>query len=162
MPRLTTVSIVLMLAAMGLPALAGFPGEFAILLGAFQTRTTFAAAGVFGLFLLSALFVWTIERIFFGKVTHEEERHPPDLRVREAWILMPAVAIVLLFGIWPQGLFKNIVPSSNAFVILSHRIAMFPSANTTNPPSLPGPEVTLPAPEEPAIENTPATPDFTR
>jgi NADH-quinone oxidoreductase subunit M len=43
-----------------------------------------------------------VERVFFGKITKAENRSLPDLSVREAFVLAPMVALIVVMGLVPQ------------------------------------------------------------
>ncbi len=102
MPRYATAALVLFLASMGLPLLNGFIGELMILQGAWAARPLWAAIAVSGIVLGAAYLLWLYQRVFWGEVTHEENRTLPDLTLRETCTLAPLLALCLIIGVWPK------------------------------------------------------------
>ena len=60
---------------MGLPLLNGFIGEFMILQGAFAANRVWAYWAVSGVVLGAAYLLWLYQRVFWGKITNEENEH---------------------------------------------------------------------------------------
>jgi len=136
LPALSAAFIFLGLSSMGLPGLNNFAGEFLVLMGSFQTRTPYAAAAILGLVFGAVYILWAIARVFFGPLKNEEERRMPDLRFREYSSLVPIAAIVILVGVWPQGLLEKVWRSSDAFIRLAKRVEMIaPSSKAVRPDS---------------------------
>jgi NADH-quinone oxidoreductase subunit M len=87
---------------MGLPLLNGFVGEFLILQGAFAANHVWAYWAVTGIVLGAAYLLWLYQRVFWGKVTHEENKALPDLNRRELATLVPLVALCFWIGVYPK------------------------------------------------------------
>jgi NADH-quinone oxidoreductase subunit M len=102
MPVYATLTLILFLASMGLPLLNGFIGEFMILQGAFSANPVWAYWAVSGVVLGAAYLLWLYQRVFWGKITHEENRHLKDVSPRELATLVPLVAFCLWIGIYPK------------------------------------------------------------
>jgi NADH-quinone oxidoreductase subunit M len=102
MPVYATLTLILFLASMGLPLLNGFIGEFMILQGAFSANRVWAYWAVSGVVLGAAYLLWLYQRVFWGKITHEENRHLKDLSPRELATLVPLVAFCLWIGVYPK------------------------------------------------------------
>jgi NADH-quinone oxidoreductase subunit M len=102
MPVYATFTLILFLASMGLPLLNGFIGEFMILQGAYSANRAWAYWAVSGVVLGAAYLLWLYQRVFWGKLTHEENRHLKDVGVREVATLVPLVALCLWIGIYPK------------------------------------------------------------
>ncbi len=88
-------------ASLGLPGLNGFVGEFLIFKGAFALVPWAAAAALPGL-LLTAVFLLTLmQRVFHGPLERRGVAGSDVTRgERLAWA--PAVAVMLLLGVYPQ------------------------------------------------------------
>lgn len=132
-PMITVFFIFMCLSSMGLPGLNNFAGEFLTLLGSFQTRTVYTAVALPGVVLVAVYLLWAVARVFFGPLKHEDERHMPDLKVREYVVLLPLVILIIMIGVWPELLLKKIWSSSDAFVKLSKRIEMIVPASNRPP-----------------------------
>jgi NADH-quinone oxidoreductase subunit M len=102
MPIYATFTLIIFLASMGLPLLNGFVGEAMILLGAFSANRMWAYWAVSGVVLGAAYLLWLYQRVFWGKITHEENEHLVDLNAREIATLVPLVALCFWSGIYPK------------------------------------------------------------
>jgi NADH-quinone oxidoreductase subunit M len=103
-PLLTTSFFILGLAFIGVPGTSGFPGEFLILLGAFNAHWVVAAIAVLGVILNATFFLSFYERAFLGPVTNENVRSLRDLLPREAVVAGALGALVLWIGFFPNPL----------------------------------------------------------
>jgi NADH-quinone oxidoreductase subunit M len=102
MPVYATFTLIIFLASMGLPLLNGFVGEFMILQGAFAANRVWAYWAVSGVVLGAAYLLWLYQRVFWGKVTHEENQHLVDLNAREIATLVPLVVLCFWIGVYPK------------------------------------------------------------
>jgi len=102
MPVYATLTLIIFLASMGLPLLNGFVGEFMILQGAFAANKAWAYWAVSGIVLGAAYLLWLYQRVFWGKITNEDNRHLVDLDGRELATLVPLVALCFWIGIYPK------------------------------------------------------------
>jgi NADH-quinone oxidoreductase subunit M len=114
-PILAAVFTVVMLSSIGVPGLNGFAGEFLILVGSFLTArwwTVVAAAGV----ILAALYLlWAYQRVFHG-TPDDENAEVKDLRLTEALVMAPLLALIVFLGIYPKPVLERIEPSVVALV----------------------------------------------
>ena len=83
MPVYATFTLIFFLASMGLPLLNGFIGEFMILQAAFLANPVWAYWAVSGVVLGAAYLLWLYQRVFWGKITNDENQHLLDLNPRE-------------------------------------------------------------------------------
>lgn len=87
--------------SLGLPGLNGFIGEFLIFKGVFPLATWAAAFSVLGL-LVTAIFILTIlQRVFNGPL-NEKWSKLPDLTLTERLLVLPAIALMFVLGVYPQ------------------------------------------------------------
>lgn len=121
-PVLAAAFILISLSSIGLPGLNNFVGEFLILLGSFQTKTAYAAVSISGVVIAAVYMLWTVQRVFFGRLKDEEALKTPDLSVREYWVLIPIIIFVFIIGVWPKPWISTIEKSTNAFLHLSKRV----------------------------------------
>jgi NADH-quinone oxidoreductase subunit M len=110
MPLYGGISAIVFFAAMGLPSMCGFVGEFMVILGTWN----FAPAGYphlgWVLSILAALTVvltagyilWTIQRVYLG--TNPAYKDYPDITIRELACIIPLVVLAVLLGVLP-GMF---------------------------------------------------------
>jgi NADH-quinone oxidoreductase subunit M len=102
MPIYATFTLIIFLASMGLPTLNGFVGEFFILAAAYATNRAWAYWAVSGVVLGAAYLLWLYQRVFWGKLTNEENAHLKDLNTREIGTLVPLVALCFWIGLYPE------------------------------------------------------------
>lgn len=94
-------------ASLGLPGLNGFVGEFLIFKGSFALATWASALAVIGL-LLTAVFILTIlQRVFHGPL-NEHWSKLPDLALTERMLVLPAIALMFVLGLYPQAVLGTI------------------------------------------------------
>jgi NADH-quinone oxidoreductase subunit M len=114
-PIFAGVFMLVMLSSIGVPGLNGFVGEYLILIGSFLTArwwTVVAAAGV----ILAALYLlWAYQRVFHGE-PDENNRTFPELRLKEAAILVPFIGIIVFTGVYPKPMLDRIEPSVKALI----------------------------------------------
>lgn len=110
-PIFGSLLIVACLASLGLPGMSGFVAELMVFIGAFKTKVLFAIIGATGLVVTAAYLLWTIQRVLLGPLNPKYEKLP-DADGREIFVLSPLVALMLLFGLYPQPLLRIINSSS--------------------------------------------------
>ncbi len=111
MPRLTGLFLLITLSSLALPGLNGFVGEFLILVGAFPWNPALTAAAATGAILSAVYLLWMFQRVNYGPVTNEANRHLPDLTRREAWVLWPMAALAIWMGLQPQPFLRVMAPA---------------------------------------------------
>jgi NADH-quinone oxidoreductase subunit M len=104
-PWMVTFFVITALAAVGLPMLSGFVGEFLILSGTMQTfvahHMLWTVIGTTGVIFSAAYMLWMIQRVFYGKLgLRPEEVTGWDLKPREHFELWPLAALFLIMGIF--------------------------------------------------------------
>jgi NADH-quinone oxidoreductase subunit M len=111
MPKYAVLFMVFMLGSVGLPGTSGFVGEFLSLLGAFQAHTVVAAFAATGVIFGAAYMLLLYRRVVFGPQANPDAAAMPDLDKREIGLLVPLAALVLVLGVSPNIIMKNIEPS---------------------------------------------------
>jgi NADH-quinone oxidoreductase subunit M len=100
-PVFTGLMGIALFSSLGLPGLNGFVGEFLIFKGVFPLAPWAAAASTLGL-LVTAIFLLTlIQRVFCGPL-NERWMKLPDLTRGERLLVLPAMALMFVLGLWPQ------------------------------------------------------------
>jgi NADH-quinone oxidoreductase subunit M len=102
-PILAGLMGISLFASMGLPGLSGFVGEFLIFKGVFALAPWAAALAALGL-LITAVFLLTLMLQVFHGPLDERWKGFADLSSRERLIVLPAVTLMFLLGIWPQAI----------------------------------------------------------
>jgi NADH-quinone oxidoreductase subunit M len=112
MPKYFAVIIVAFFASIGLPGLSAFISESFVFLGGFKNETIriITIVSTLGIILNAAYILWTIQRLFFGKLP-EKWNQLTDINGRELWSTVPLLVIIVVLGIFPS-LFINLMTSS--------------------------------------------------
>ena len=118
-PWMVTFFVITGLAAVGLPMLSGFVGEFLILSGTMQTfiahHVLWTVVGTTGVIFSAAYMLWMIQRVFYGSLgLRPEEVSGWDLDAREHIELWPLAVLFLVMGIFSPYWTKAIDPYSQA------------------------------------------------
>lgn len=124
MPVYFTFTLIAFFASLGLPGLSGFMAELMVFLGAFKSGSTnyllhesFAIVATLGLVLAAIYYLWTLQRMFFGKfhVKPGIDSTLADVDLREKIMIIPLIIITIALGIFPQLLLNFINPFAEAF-----------------------------------------------
>jgi NADH-quinone oxidoreductase subunit M len=127
MPRLGWILGFCAMASLGLPGLAGFWGEFPAILSAYQpaeglpveTFRTYMVVAALGTVLAAGYLLWLYQRTAFGEPTaefapghgHDEDIHDVNTFEWIAWT--PLLVAIVVFGVYPQLMFKVLDPAVN-------------------------------------------------
>ncbi len=103
MPLLAGGFLILGLASLGVPGTSGFPAELLLIMSALHTHTGAGLAALFGAVLGAGYFLGAYRRACFGPVTGPLVGEAEDLRPRELGVVAVAVVLVLVLGLYPQG-----------------------------------------------------------
>jgi len=109
-PIFAGVFTLVMLSSIGLPGLNGFPGEFLVLLGAFAGARWWGVVAVVGVILAALYLLWAYQRVFHGPVT-EPNKGFRELRLTEALVIAPLLALIVFLGVYPKPMLDRIEPS---------------------------------------------------
>jgi NADH-quinone oxidoreductase subunit M len=102
MPIYAMVFMVFTMANVGLPGTSGFVGEFMTLIGTFKVSIPTATFATTGVILSAAYALWLYRKVVFGALTKPSLASIKDLTFREGLIMVPLVALTLLFGFYPK------------------------------------------------------------
>jgi NADH-quinone oxidoreductase subunit M len=92
------------LASLGLPGLAGFVGEFLVLVGSFAYWPAVAAVAALAMMLAAAYLLWMYQRVFFSDLSDFLRglgEHLTDMTRVETLTLAPLAVLALAFGVFP-------------------------------------------------------------
>ncbi len=121
LPILAVFFIIVSMSSLGLPGLNNFVGEFLILLGSFQTQPVFALIALVGVVLVAVYMLWLVQKVFLGKLKDENFFKLPDITMREYWVLVPIIALIIAIGVWPKPWLAKIEKSTQNFISFSTR-----------------------------------------
>ena len=115
MPWLTGAFLFAVFASVGLPGLNSFVGEFLVIVGTFAVSHWFGSLAALAVILAAIYLLWSYQRMAYGPI-HEEHKGLPDVSLREVAVLVPILALLLVFGVYPKMLTDRIDPSTKAVI----------------------------------------------
>jgi len=107
-PVFSTFFLIVTLSSLGLPVLNGFVGEFLIIVGAFHVKAAYGALAAVGVVLAAVYLLWMYQRVFFGEVTNPKNKDLPDIDMREKFILVVLVVVIIWMGVYPNPFLRRI------------------------------------------------------
>lgn len=102
MPKFAAFALFFAMANCGLPATAGFVGEWMVILGAVKFNFWIGLASATALIFGAAYTLWMFKRVYLGPVTNDEVKGLTDINSREFLMLGLLAAAVLYMGIYPK------------------------------------------------------------
>ncbi|BAB60271.1 NADH dehydrogenase I chain K [Thermoplasma volcanium GSS1] len=117
-PKLASLTLVGLLASLGLPGFAGFIGEFSIVVGVFQTVSWYIFLIIFGMIITASYHIWTAQRSLYGPY-NENLGFIRDINSGEFMILIFLVLVIFVLGIYPNLIFANLVNYTNTSLSIS-------------------------------------------
>jgi len=111
-PLLTVVFVTFSLANLGFPPTSSFVGEFLVLLGVLP-HSGWAALFACSSRVLGAIYtLWTVNRIFFGKLRTLSVAAGQDLSRKEVWLFTLLVLPRVVLGVLPSRLLDTMLVDS--------------------------------------------------
>jgi NADH-quinone oxidoreductase subunit M len=109
MPLYGGLSAIIFFAAMGLPGMCGFVGEFMVVVATWEFNKVFAVLAAATVVLTAAYILWTVQRVFMGE--NPQYKNYRDITPRELACIVPLVVLCVLFGIFPALILNWMEPS---------------------------------------------------
>ncbi|AAZ56716.1 NADH-quinone oxidoreductase subunit M [Thermobifida fusca] len=109
-PVLAGTFLVVGLSSLALPGLSPFVSEFLVFVGTFTVLPVPAIIATIGVVLAALYILWLYQRTMTGPL-REKLAGVKDLSGRELWAVAPLVAVIILFGVFPQPLLNVINPA---------------------------------------------------
>jgi NADH-quinone oxidoreductase subunit M len=117
MPLYGGLSAIIFFAALGLPGLCGFVGEFMVVLGTWNfsppdfpnSGKVFAVLAALTVVITAAYILWTLQRVFLGQ--NPAYKGYSDISIRELICVVPLVVLAAVLGIFPNLLLYWMEPS---------------------------------------------------
>jgi NADH-quinone oxidoreductase subunit M len=113
MPKFAAFALLFAMANCGLPATAGFVGEWMVILGAVKFNFWIGAAAASALIFGAAYTLWMFKRVYLGPIANDHVKHLTDINAREFLMLSLLAVAVLAMGINPKP-FTDVMDSSVA------------------------------------------------
>src|SRR5437660_7345506 len=102
MPLYGGMSAVIFFAAMGLPGMCGFVGEFMVVLATWNYSPTFSILAALTVVITAAYILWTLQRVFMGQ--NPAYKDYKDMDFREVMIATLLVVPSVALGVSPYQL----------------------------------------------------------
>jgi NADH-quinone oxidoreductase subunit M len=113
MPKFAAFALLFSMANCGLPATAGFVGEWMVILGAVKASFWLGLAAATALIFGAAYTLWMYKRVYLGPVVNDDVRALTDINAREFFMLSLLAIAVLYMGIYPKP-FTDVMNASVA------------------------------------------------
>jgi NADH-quinone oxidoreductase subunit M len=122
MPLYGGISAIIFFAAMGLPGMCGFVGEFMVVLstwsfapgGAQWVGRLFAVLAAVTVIITAAYILWTLQRVYLG--TNPAYKNYTDITWREQACAIPLVILSVALGVYPPLVLGWMSPSVDELV----------------------------------------------
>ncbi|MFG6487851.1 NADH-quinone oxidoreductase subunit M [Roseateles sp. BYS78W] len=102
MPKFAAFAVFFGMANCGLPATAGFVGEWMVILGTVNYNFWLGGIAATALVFGAAYTLWMVKRVYFGDVANDDVRALTDINKRE-FIMLAVLAIATLYmGLYPK------------------------------------------------------------
>ncbi|WP_332815643.1 NADH-quinone oxidoreductase subunit M [Ramlibacter sp.] len=113
MPNFAAFALLFAMANCGLPATAGFVGEWMVILGTVKANFWLGLAAASALIWGAAYTLWMYKRVYLGQVANDKVRQMADINSREFLMLGLLAVAVLYMGIHPKP-FTDVMDASVA------------------------------------------------
>ena len=118
MPNFSAFALLFAMANCGLPATAGFVGEWMVILGAVKANFWLGFAAASALVFGAAYTLWMYKRVYLGPVANDDVKALIDINAREFLMLSLLAIAVLWMGVYPKP-FTDVMDTSVA-ALLKH------------------------------------------
>jgi NADH-quinone oxidoreductase subunit M len=102
MPKFSAFALLFVMANCGLPATAGFVGEWMVILGAVQSSFWVGMLAATALIFGAAYSLWMFKRVYLGPPGNDHVKELTDINHREFFMLGLLALAVLFMGIYPK------------------------------------------------------------
>jgi NADH-quinone oxidoreductase subunit M len=102
MPKFAAFALLFAMANCGLPATAGFVGEWMVILGTVKYNFWLGAIAATALIFGAAYTLWMYKRVYFGAITNDHVRELKDINAREFTMLAVLAVAVIWMGVYPK------------------------------------------------------------
>jgi NADH-quinone oxidoreductase subunit M len=113
MPKFAAFALLFSMANCGLPATAGFVGEWMVILGAVKANFWLGFAAASALVFGAAYTLWMFKRVYLGPIANDDVKALVDINAREFFMLSLLAIAVLWMGIYPKP-FTDVMDTSVA------------------------------------------------
>jgi NADH-quinone oxidoreductase subunit M len=125
MPKFAAFALLFSMANCGLPATAGFVGEWMVILGAVKFNFVVGFLAASALIFGAAYTLWMFKRVYLGPVTNENVKGLTDINTREFIMLTMLAVAVLYMGLYPRP-FTDVMEASVADLLKHVALSKLP------------------------------------
>ena len=118
MPKFAAFALFFAMANCGLPATAGFVGEWMVILGAVKFNFWIGFASATALIFGAAYTLWMYKRVYLGPVVNDDVKNLTDINAREFLMLAMLAIATLYMGLYPKP-FTDVM-NSTVVDLLAH------------------------------------------
>ena len=111
MPKFAAFALFFTMANCGLPATAGFVGEWMVILGAVKFNFWVGFGAATALIFGAAYSLWMYKRVYLGPVVNDDVKNLTDINAREFLVLALLAIATLYMGLYPKP-FTDVMNSS--------------------------------------------------
>ena len=111
MPKFAAFALFFTMANCGLPATAGFVGEWMVILGAVKFNFWVGFGAATALIFGAAYSLWMYKRVYLGPVVNDDVKRLTDINAREFLVLALLAIATLYMGLYPKP-FTDVMNSS--------------------------------------------------
>ena len=125
MPVLYGVFMLVMLAALGLPGLNGFVGEFLILMGVWTSHLLAGLASILVLMGGLSIVFASVYMLYMFQGSMQEKptvENNSDISSSEFKLLLPACILIILIGLYPKPIIDRVSPSVESLLHLEKTV----------------------------------------
>ncbi|MDI9334463.1 MAG: NADH-quinone oxidoreductase subunit M [Cytophagales bacterium] len=101
MPKFTAFALLFAMANCGLPATAGFVGEWMVILASVKANFWIGLLAATALIFGAAYTLWMFKRVYLGPVGNDHVKEMLDINSREFFVMSLLAAAVLYMGVYP-------------------------------------------------------------
>jgi NADH-quinone oxidoreductase subunit M len=120
MPVYAAFFLIVTFSSVAVPGTNGFVGEFLVLLGTFKSNLAWSlplgVAAATGVVLGASYMLLMVQKVFFGRVTHQENLTLKDLGFRELAAAVPFLVLIAAMGLKPQPVLDVLNHSTARFL----------------------------------------------
>ena len=113
MPKFAAFALLFTMANCGLPATAGFVGEWMVIIAGVKFNFWVGMGAALALILGASYSLWLYKRVYLGPVTNDNVRAMTDINGREFLVLALLAIATLYMGIYPKP-FTDVMDASVA------------------------------------------------
>jgi NADH-quinone oxidoreductase subunit M len=125
MPKFAAFAMLFAMANCGLPATAGFVGEWMVILAAVQFNFWVGLAAASALIFGAAYTLWMVKRVYLGPVVNDDVKALSDINAREFLMLSILAVAVMVMGLYPKP-FTDVMNASVEQLIQQTSVSKLP------------------------------------